>query len=140
MVRHCRVVHERRCDHKCPRCSSRFGTASGMRPHCAIVHDLCPYCDSVAFGREDTLNTHIDTVHFLKLHDHARPCCKGLAFGRKGDLTVHLDTVHLERREHACPYCPGVAYLTKSYLTSHIETVHEKRRERAATALASPSG
>jgi len=77
MVNHCKTVHARRHDHKCPHCSSRFGTAVHTRRHCKTVHEkvrahACPYCEGVAFGQMSTLNTHIDMVH-LKLRDHACP-------------------------------------------------------------------
>ncbi len=88
MVVHCRVVHERRRDHQCPHCSSRFGTAADMRRHCKTVHEkvrahACIYCpEDVAFGTMGNLNKHIDTVH-LKMREHACPYCKGVAFGTK---------------------------------------------------------
>jgi len=68
MVVHCRTVHERRRDHKCPHCSSRFGRASDMQTHCKTVHEkvrahVCPNCNGVAFGHMGHLNKHIDTVH-----------------------------------------------------------------------------
>jgi hypothetical protein len=54
MVVHCKAVHESRRDHKCPQCSSRFGTSSSMQRHCKSVHEkvwahACPYCEGVAF-------------------------------------------------------------------------------------------
>ena len=74
-----RVVHEKRRDHKCPHCNSRFGTAGNMRTHCSNVHEKvrahkCPHCNN--------LMKHTDTVH-LKLREHACPNCPGVAFGDK---------------------------------------------------------
>ena len=55
----------------------------------------CPYGKGVAFGRKDSLKTHIETVH-EKRRDHVCGYCKDVAFGTAGSLKAHIGAIHLK--------------------------------------------
>ena len=78
-----RTVHEQRIDHACPQCDAAFGRADSLKTHVRRVHEqrkdhACPQCDA-AFGRASNLRKHVRTVHLA-------PNCAtdALAAGRGG--------------------------------------------------------
>ena len=65
----------------------------------------CPQCDA-AFGRADSLRTHVRTVHEQR-RDHACPQCDA-AFGEAGNLRRHVRTVHKQAPPMPPPMPPPV--------------------------------
>jgi hypothetical protein len=127
MVRHCKTVHERRRNHQCPHCSSRFGRAGDMRRYCKTVHEkvrahACIYCpEGVAFGETGHLNRnraprHADSIAAgltsagCKCQANWTHRGKALSGCANPSYTPNplLDTsAHGEKREAWCKIVPG---------------------------------
>ena len=61
------MVHEKRRDHVCPRCSNAFQTAGNLKTHVRLVHEKrrdhkCPHCP-YACGQAGNLRRHVRRQH-----------------------------------------------------------------------------
>ncbi|CAD6199180.1 unnamed protein product [Caenorhabditis auriculariae] len=135
----CRKLRKAQCAIKCEICSKVYSSASVLREHVDVVHQLvlrheCPQCH-MKFGRINGLRRHVKMVHenVVRYCPYMEEGCTHAGYKCPKALAAHIRSVHTMERPFNCSYCPK-KYMRRSDKKTH-ERKHQMRNEESSTPV-----